>query len=62
MYKKSLLDVVSTVGSKNMLNNQFYSLGWNKLILIDTTYTITVLYGRINCYSVIPIYSQLYGL
>jgi len=29
MYKKSLL----YVGSKNMSNNQFYSLGWNKLIL-----------------------------
>ena len=23
---------------------------------------MTGLYGRINCYSVIPIYSQLYGL
>jgi len=33
MYKKSLLYVGSTVGSKNMSNNQFYSLGWNKLIL-----------------------------
>jgi hypothetical protein len=32
-YKKSLLYVGSTVGSKNMSNNQFYSLGWNKLIL-----------------------------
>ena len=29
MYKKSLL----YVGSKSMSNNQFYSLGWNKLIL-----------------------------
>jgi len=29
MYKKSLL----YVGSKNMSNNQCYSLGWNKLIL-----------------------------
>jgi len=33
MYKKSLLYVGSTVGSKNMSNNHFYSLGWNKLIL-----------------------------
>ena len=33
MYKKSLLYVGSTVGSKNMSNNQCYSLGWNKLIL-----------------------------
>jgi len=32
-YKKSLLYVGSTVGSKNMSSNQFYSLGWNKLIL-----------------------------
>jgi len=31
-------------------------------MLIDTVYKITVLYGKINCYSVIPIYSQLYGL
>ena len=31
--KKSLLYVGSTVGIKNMSNNQFYSLGWNKLIL-----------------------------
>ena len=36
--------------------------GYYQLILIDTIYTITVLYGIINCYSVIPIYSQLYGL
>ena len=33
MYKKSLLYVGSTVGSKNKSINQFYSLGWNKLIL-----------------------------
>jgi len=33
MYKKSLLYVGSTVGSKNMSNNQHYHLGWNKLIL-----------------------------
>ena len=33
MYKKSLLYVGSTVGSKNKSNNQFYYLGWNKLIL-----------------------------
>jgi len=33
MYKKSLLYVGSTVGSKNISNNQFYSLVWNKLIL-----------------------------
>jgi len=33
MYKKSLLYVGSTVGSKNMSNNQFYSIGWNHLIL-----------------------------
>jgi hypothetical protein len=33
MYKKSLLYVGSTVGSKNISNNQFYSLSWNKLIL-----------------------------
>jgi len=33
MYKKSLLYVGSTVGSNNMLNNQFYSIGWNHLIL-----------------------------
>jgi len=33
MYKKSLLYVGSTVGSKNKSKNQFYSLGWNKLIL-----------------------------
>ena len=33
MYKKSLLYVGSTVGSKNMLKNQIYYLGWNKLIL-----------------------------
>ena len=33
MYKKSLLYVGSTVGSQNISNNQFYSLGWNKLIL-----------------------------
>jgi len=33
MYKKILLYVGSTVGSKNISNNQFYSLGWNKLIL-----------------------------
>ena len=32
-YKKSLLYVGCTVGSKNISNNQFYSLGWNKLIL-----------------------------
>jgi len=31
--KKSLLYVGSTVGSKNKSKNQFYSLGWNKLIL-----------------------------
>ena len=30
---KKVLYVGSTVGSKNMSNNQFYSLGWNKLIL-----------------------------
>ena len=33
MYKKSLLSVGSTVGSKNMSNNQFYTFDWNKLIL-----------------------------
>ena len=33
MCKKSLLYVGSTVGSKNMSNNQFYSIDWNKLIL-----------------------------
>ena len=33
MYKKSLLYVGSTVGSKNKSKNKFYSLGWNKLIL-----------------------------
>jgi len=33
MYNKSILYVGSTVGSKNMSNNQFYSSGWNKLIL-----------------------------
>ena len=33
MYKKSLLYGGSIVGSKNKSKNQFYSLGWNKLIL-----------------------------
>jgi len=33
MYKKSLLYVGSTVGSKNKSKNKFYSYGWNKLIL-----------------------------
>ena len=33
MYKKSLLYVGSTVGSKYISNNLFYTLGWNKLIL-----------------------------
>ncbi len=31
---KSLLDVGSTVGSKNISNNQFYSISLNKLILL----------------------------
>jgi len=33
MYKKSLLYVGSTVGSKNKSKNQFYSLCSNNLIL-----------------------------
>ena len=33
MYKKSLLYVGSTVGSKNKSKNKFYSYGLNKLIL-----------------------------
>ena len=33
MYKKNLLYVGSTFGSRNMSNNQFYYLGWNKITL-----------------------------
>ena len=43
MYKKSLLYVGSTVGSKNMSNNQYYSLGWNLLILHHIYTVISVL-------------------
>jgi hypothetical protein len=35
MYKKSLLCVGSTVGSKNKPKNQIYYLGWNRLISHD---------------------------